>query len=110
MSGRNRLPDLRAQETVDLEHDGQGYTLSLGYYDDGRPGEAFVQAHQRGTPIEAAARDSAILISLAMQHGLPLDEIRHGLTRDGRGAPASIIGAVVDAVARAMPERTDGAH
>lgn len=101
---RIRLPNRRAQETVEIEHEGQGYTLSLGFYGDGKPGEAFIQAHQRGTPIEAAARDSAILISFFIQHGLSLDEIRHGLTRDSRGHPASIIGAVMDAVARTVPD------
>lgn len=99
---RSRLPNRRAQETFDLEHDGQRYSVSLGFHDDGRPGEAFIQSHRRGTAIEAAARDSAILISLMIQHGLPLDEIRHGLTRDSHGHPASIIGAVVDAVSRAQ--------
>lgn len=95
---RLALPPRRAQETFDLDHDGQRYAVSVGLYRDGQLGEVFIQAHRRGTQIEAAARDSAILISFMIQHGLLVDQLRHGLTRDGQGFPASIVGAVLDAI------------
>ena len=33
-----------------------------------------------------------------MQHGPPIETIRHAITRDGSGAAASILGAIVDAI------------
>ena len=45
---------------------------------------------------EAIARDGAVLLSLALQYGVPLETIKHAITRDGQGQPQSIIGAVVD--------------
>jgi len=50
--------------------------------------------------VEAVARDAAVTLSLGLQHGVPIESIRHAVTRNGAsGAPASIIVAVVDAVA-----------
>jgi hypothetical protein len=46
-----------------------------------------------------AARDAAITISLAIQHGCSIDTLSRALTRDHDGKPASIIGAVVEAMA-----------
>jgi hypothetical protein len=41
-----------------------------------------------------------VTLSLGLQHGVPIESIRHAVTRnEASGAPASIIGAVVDAVA-----------
>ena len=42
--------------------------------------------------------DAAILASIALQYGAPLDEIMHALKRDARGIAASPIGAALDAI------------
>ena len=44
------------------------------------------------------ARDAAVAISLALQHGTPIETIRRAVTRGGRGEPASVLGAIVDAL------------
>ena len=95
---RTHLPQRRYQETFDVDHGGHLFSVSVGFHHDGTPGEVFVQAHKRASDVEAAARDAAILISLAMQHGVPLQQLRDGVTRDSRGAPASVVGAVLDAI------------
>ena len=38
---RTRLPDRRAAETVQLEHGGTRFMVTIGFYPDGRPGEVF---------------------------------------------------------------------
>jgi hypothetical protein len=48
--------------------------------------------------MQSVARDAAILLSLALQHGVTVESIRHAITRNGNGAPASVVGAVVDAL------------
>jgi hypothetical protein len=37
-----------------------------------------------------------VVLSLALQHGTPIETIRHAVTRSGSGAAASILGAIVD--------------
>ncbi|WP_442896066.1 toprim domain-containing protein [Bradyrhizobium sp. AZCC 2289] len=53
--------------------------------------------------VEAIARDGAVLLSLALQHGAELDNIRSAITRDEQGAPSSIVGAVVDQLSGEKP-------
>ena len=42
--------------------------------------------------------DAAILASLALQYGCPLDDIRHALKRDIRGEASSPIGEALDKI------------
>ena len=40
---RECLPDRRQSETVDLWHGGKRFQLTVGEYNDGRPGEVFIR-------------------------------------------------------------------
>ena len=40
---RERLPNRRQSETVDLHYGGRRYHLGIGEYNDGSPGETFVR-------------------------------------------------------------------
>jgi hypothetical protein len=48
--------------------------------------------------LDALAHDAAIVVSIALQYGAPLAEIRHALKRDIRGEAASPIGAALDKI------------
>jgi ribonucleoside-diphosphate reductase alpha chain len=100
---RQRLPSRRACESFEFRHDGFAFTASAGFFEDGHLGELFLSSHKPGSPIEAIARDSAIMASLALQHGVALETIRAALTRDHDGGPATAIGAALDALAGAAP-------
>jgi hypothetical protein len=97
---RRILPLRRPVRTFDLCHRTetaeQTYQVSVGYFDDLTPAEVFVNGAKVGSGIEAIARDAAVLLSIAMQFGVPLDVMRGAVTRDASGSPASVIGAVVD--------------
>lgn len=93
---REALPPRRPHEVRDLVFEGHAYTM--GVDDSADPREVFVSAIKAGSGMAALARDGAILISIALQHGAPLGTLRSALTRDGAGGPASVIGAVVDAM------------
>ena len=54
----------------------------LAVYPDGRLGEIFLNADRANSLLDFLMSDAAILASLALQHGCPLDEIRHALKRD----------------------------
>jgi hypothetical protein len=98
MPARNRLPNRRPAETIAFERDGSQYCLTIGYFPDGSVGEVFLN-HDRGDSLlDVLTSDAAILASLALQHGAPLDEIRHALKRDARGLAAGPIGAALDLI------------
>jgi len=100
MSTREALPNRRHSESFEMQWGGQNTTfqVSLGYYQDRRIGEVFISGAKAGSDLDATARDGAILLSLALQHGVPLEVIRHAITRNHDNTPSTIIGAVVDRI------------
>ena len=95
---RRILPQRRRAETFAVVHWNQPFAVTIGFFDDGAMGEVFVNSRKTGGDVEAIARDAAVLLSLALQHGLRVEAIKHAVTRDSNGAPSSILGAVVDAL------------
>jgi hypothetical protein len=95
---RQLLPQRRRAETFDLSYGGMAhaFAVTLGFYDDGALGEVFISGAKSGEAVEAIARDGAVLMSLALQHGANLETLASAITRDGQGAPSSVIGAVID--------------
>jgi hypothetical protein len=78
---RERLPDRRDAETVAFIHNNRRWRACFSRFSDGRLGEVFLDA-ERESPIAEAARESALLASLALQHGCPIETLHHAL--DGR--------------------------
>ena len=95
---RRVLPQRRAAETFNLRFWNQLSTVTIGFYADGTPGEVFIDGGKTGQDTQSTARDAAVLLSLALQHGAAIEPIRHAVTRTGSGSAASILGAVVDAL------------
>ena len=93
---RRILPQRRRAETFDLRFWNQPFTVTVGFYADGTPGEVFIDGGKTGQDIQSTARDAAVVLSLALQHGTPIETIRHAVTRGASKEPASILGAVVD--------------
>jgi len=100
MTERERLPNRRAHETFRMEHGGLAFTAGIGRYPDGRIAELFVNADKIGTGFDTALRDSAILLSFALQHGADIEAIRRAVMRNVDGLAAGPIGAVLDFIAR----------
>jgi ribonucleoside-diphosphate reductase alpha chain len=104
MTARNVLPQRRFSETFELSHGKVSYRVSVGYFEggfwSGWPAEVFISAPKSGSEVEAIARDAAVLVSIALQHGVPLDVMAHSITRDSDGRPSTIMGAVLDELAQ----------
>lgn len=96
---RNILPQRRAAENFAVEQDGQRAVVTIGYYPDGSVGEVFINAPKVGSSLESTARDGAVLISLGLQYGVPLDVMRHAITRNTDGSASTIVGAAIDKLA-----------
>lgn len=99
MTLRACLSNRREHETLEFYHGDLGFTLGVGRYEDGRLAEVFISAHKTTTATEAVARDAAIVLSIALQHGAPIETIRDALTRDSEGGPATLIGAALNELA-----------
>jgi len=95
---RRVLPQRRAAETFDMRFWNQPFTVTVGFYPDGTPGEVFINGCKTGNDIESLARDAGVLLSLALQHGVSSDSIRRAITRGTSEEPTSILGAIVDAL------------
>jgi hypothetical protein len=95
---RQPLPQRRAAETFDLTFWSQPLSVTIGFHPDGTPGEVFIDGGKSGQDAESRARDAAVVLSLALQHGTPIETIRHAITRSGSGEAASILGAIIDAL------------
>src|SRR3977135_710249 len=101
MTARAPLPNRRFGQNFEITHAGQRtpFVITIGRYPDGSIGEVFIAGSKSGSAFDAVARDGAILLSLALQHGVALETIKHALTREGDGSPSTIVGAVVDKLA-----------
>ena len=98
MTIRRVLPQRRACESFDLDFGGlaRAHTITIGFYDDGTIGEVFINGGKSGEQVEAIARDAAVILSLALQFGVDLANIKSAITRDAQGDAQTIIGVVVD--------------
>ena len=96
---RRVLPNRRHNETVSFEFNGGKHCFTVSRFDDGSVAEVFTSVHYgAGAAEESYARDAAIILSLALQYGASLAIIRHAITRDDKSRPATLIGAIVDAL------------
>jgi hypothetical protein len=51
--------------------------------------------------IHRAARDSAVVANIALQHGVDADTLRHALMRNGNGVASGPLGTLLDLLAKA---------
>src|ERR1700680_4649862 len=93
---RERLHTRRPHWLYRFEAGGQMYTGGIGRFDDGRIAEIFINGSKVGAAAETNAQDAAIVASLALQHGCPIETIPHALARSGRGTGplATLLGKV----------------
>jgi hypothetical protein len=97
---RQRLANRRASEFLEFESLGMRFTASASRYSDGRLGEIFIDNHKAGSAIGTLVRDSAIILSFALQHGADINAIGRALARDSAGRPLGPIGQAIDIIGR----------
>jgi ribonucleoside-diphosphate reductase alpha chain len=69
---RERLPRRRVSSTFAFRvADCEGY-VTVGEYEDGRPGEVFIKVSKQGSTLAGIMDAFSISISLGLQHGVPL--------------------------------------
>ncbi len=110
---RQRLPNRRPSHTETLEVDNQVVIATVGFDPrTGQPCEIFLNAGKEGTMLSAMLADAAVVISIALQHGIPAAALAKSIGRLPSGpvtpadlegprpgrVPASPIGAALDLV------------
>ena len=72
---RNRMPDTRVSLTHKFEIAGHEGYITVGLYENGEPGELFIQMAKEGSTIGGLMDTVATLTSLSLQYGVPLESL-----------------------------------
>ncbi|MBX4212139.1 vitamin B12-dependent ribonucleotide reductase [Candidatus Pacearchaeota archaeon] len=116
---RKRMPQTRKSITHKFEIAGHEGYLTVGLYDDGKPGEIFVSMHKQGSTIRGLMDAWATSISLNLQYGVSVNDLfgkfRHqkfepsGFVKNGGGGdldkgsnPIRTASSIVDYVSQFM--------
>lgn len=111
MTARNRLPDRRPSVSISFDFGEPGreteFQATIGVDPTtGEPQEIFWSGSRVGSTLDALLGDMATGISVALQHGVPLDALRSAMSRAGdfEAAPstaprASAMGVALDLMA-----------
>ena len=93
---RDRLPNRRACWTVPVEHGRHRFYVSFGIYPDGRLAEVFANGGKVGSDARTAELEAATAVSIALQCGVPLEDLRSAMPRDNEGRAEGLLGAILD--------------
>jgi hypothetical protein len=96
---RARLPNRRPCEILDIQFRGARYSLLIGRFEDGTIGEVFAEPRKVASDGAEDSRDVGIIISIALQNGVPLESMRAAVSRIEQGRPSSLTGYVLDTLA-----------
>ena len=74
MTQRASLPGTRRSITHKFSIMGHEGYLTIGLFDNGRPGEIFIKMSKEGSTLSGLVQGFCRAFSLALQYGLPMDE------------------------------------
>lgn len=103
MTERQRLPNRRASQQLTFICNDLKYVATISFFPNGSLAEIFIGNAKAGSHSDSAAKDSAVVCSIALGYGVPLDVIRHALLRDAHGHASSPLGVALDLIAEAAP-------
>jgi hypothetical protein len=84
-SARERLPNRRGNISFNFVHDGRIYHATAAHHHDGRLAEIFLDVGKVGSTVQQHAEATAVLASLALQHGVAAQTLIHAVS----GGPLS---------------------
>lgn len=95
---REPLPQRRRSTNVTFKFQGMPVELQMGFYNDGRLGEIFLNTYTFGSQMDVIMHDVALAVSIALQHGATMDELSHSAARAEGGKADGIISVIADTV------------
>ena len=72
---RRRMPDTRVALTHKFDIAGHEGYITVGMFDDGQPGELFVQMQKEGSTLGGLMVTIGALTSMSLQYGVPLESM-----------------------------------
>jgi ribonucleoside-diphosphate reductase alpha chain len=96
---RHRLPNRRNSSTISTRFRGADFAITYSRFGDGSVAEIFISPTKVGSDAAEDARDAAIIISLALQSGVGLDQLRHSISR-ANGTATSVARHAIDVIAQ----------
>ena len=72
---RRRMPETRVAINHKFEIAGHKGYLTVGMFEDGQPGELFIQMNKEGSTIGGLMDTIATLTSISLQYGVPLESL-----------------------------------
>src|SRR5882757_5067704 len=69
---REKMPSERASVTHKFSVGGHEGYITVGLYEDGRPGEVFIKMSKEGSTLSGVMDGLALTISIGLQYGVPL--------------------------------------
>ncbi|HTO88175.1 MAG TPA: vitamin B12-dependent ribonucleotide reductase [Thermoanaerobaculia bacterium] len=72
---RRKLPDERRSITHKFDVGGHEGYITVGLYEDGKPGEIFLRMSKEGSTVSGLMDSFATAISLTLQYGVPLEAL-----------------------------------
>jgi ribonucleoside-diphosphate reductase alpha chain len=114
---RRKLPDERAAITHKFRVGEQEGYMTVGLFDDGTPGEVFINVNKQGSTVSGLMDTVAMLTSYSLQYGVPLNELASKL-KNSRFEPSGPTGnkqiplatSIVDYVFRWLELKFDAAR
>ncbi|HKS91732.1 MAG TPA: hypothetical protein VJQ83_07370, partial [Tepidiformaceae bacterium] len=88
---RRKLPDERQAITHKFRVGEQEGYMTVGMFDDGTPGEVFINVNKQGSTVSGLMDTVAMLTSYALQYGVPISELASKL-RNTRFEPSGPTG------------------
>jgi ribonucleoside-diphosphate reductase alpha chain len=79
-ANRHRLPDERVGITHHFSIAGHEGYLTVGLYPNGQPGEIFIRMAKEGSTIAGLMECFGTVVSVSLQHGVPLKVLCHKLS------------------------------
>lgn len=80
-ANRIKLPDVRRSITHKFTVGGQEGYITIGFYQDGEPGEIFIVMSKEGSTVRGILDALGSVISISLQHGVPIstitDKLKH---------------------------------
>src|SRR6185369_1698503 len=95
---REALPSRRRSTNVTFRYRNMPVEMQMGFYDDGRLGEIFLNTRMFGSEIDVIMHDVALAVSIALQHVATMDELARSAARAEGGKPDGIISVIADTV------------
>jgi hypothetical protein len=95
---RRRLPNRRLSTNFDIESHRLPFTVTATI-EGGELREVFINNHKAGSAAGIMASDAAVVCSIALQYGVPVEVIRKALARDAQGRASGPLGVALDRIA-----------